>query len=67
MSLDLKNLYFINNGGNKMKIKRTLLDDLLIIYASVECDIDNGFCYCCSRKNICNNLEKLIYSLLKFY
>ena len=50
-----------------MKPKRTLLDDLLIIYASVECDIDNGFCYCCSRKNICNNLEKLIYSLLKFY
>ena len=50
-----------------MKSKRTLLDDLLIIYSSVECDIDNGFCYCCSRKNICNNLEKLIYSLLKFY
>ena len=50
-----------------MKSKRTLLDDLLIIYSSFECDIDNGFCYCCNRKNICNKIEKLIYSLVKFY
>ena len=48
-------------------MKRTLLDDLLIIYSSFECDIDNGFCRYCSRKNICNNIEKLIYSLVKFY
>ena len=48
-------------------MKRTLLDDLLIIYALVDCDIDNGFCHCCSRKNICSIIEKLIYSLLKFY
>ena len=63
MSLDLKNLYFINNGGNKMK--RTLLDDFLKIYHSIPCDIIYKSCIECKNENLCKTLYKVLLSIRK--
>ena len=65
MSLNLKNQYFINTGGNKMK--RTLLDDFIKIYNSINCD--SLYCNCndCSNKNICDLIDTVITSISIFY
>ena len=64
MSLILKNLYIINNGGNKMK--RTLLDDVLKIYFSIPCT-SGVSCEHCKNKVLCDLTENLLNSLKKFY
>ena len=64
MSLDLKNLYFINNGGDKMK--RTLLDDVLKSYFSILCT-SGVSCEYCKNKVLCDLTENLLNSLKKFY
>ena len=65
MSLILKNLYFINNGGNKME--RTLLDDFMEIYKNINCDTLYCNCNDCSNKIICDLIETVITSISKFY
>ena len=65
MSLILKNLYFINNGGNKMK--RTLLDDFMEIYKSIDCDSLYCSCKDCSKYYICDLIDYIIVSISKFY
>ena len=67
MNLDLKNLYSINNGGDKMKPKRTLLDDFLNIYYSIPCNIIHNSCIECKNKNLCKTLYKVLFSMSKFY
>ena len=65
MSLILKNLCFINNGGNKMK--NTLLDDFKKIYGNINCD--SLYCNCndCSNKRLCDLVEDVIKSIGGFY
>ena len=67
MSLDLKNLYSINNEGVKMKTKRTLLDDFMTIYKNIHCD--SLYCNCndCSNNYICDLINDVIKSISKFY
>ena len=65
MSLTVKNLYFINNGGEKMK--RTLLDDFMKIYKNIECDSLDCYCSECSNKYICDLIDEIIVSISKFY
>ena len=65
MSLTVKNLYFINNGGNKMK--RILLDDFIKIYNSINCDSEYCNCNDCSNKYICDLIDEVITSIVKFY
>ena len=67
MNLILKNLYSINNGGVKMKTKRTLLDDFLKIYHSIPCDIIYKSCIECKNENLCKALYKVLLSIRKFY
>ena len=64
MNLIFKNLYFINNEGNKMK--RTLLDDLEKIYVSIPCN-SQKYCYDCKNFKPCKTIAKILISLRKFY
>ena len=50
-----------------MKPKRTLLDDFMKIYKSIDCD--SLYCNCrdCSKSYICDLIDEVICSLLKFY
>ena len=67
MSLDLKNLYSINNGGRKMKNKNTLLHDFMEIFKSINCD--SLYCNCndCSNKKLCDTVEDVIKSIGDLY
>ena len=65
MSLILKNLYFINNGGNKMK--RSLLDDFIKIYNSINCDSEYCSCNECSNKYICEIVGNILNSMRNHY
>ena len=65
MSLILKNLYFINNGGDKMK--RTLLDDFIKIYNSIRCDYEYCSCNECSNKYICEIVGNILNSMRNHY
>ena len=67
MSLDLKNLYSINNGGIKMKNKNTLLHDFMEIFKSINCD--SLYCNCndCSNKKLCDTVEDVIKSIGDLY
>ena len=65
MSLILKNLYFINNGGDKMK--RTLLDDFIKIYNSINCDSEYCSCSECSNKDICEIVGNILNSMRNHY
>ena len=65
MSLILKNLYFINNGGNKMKNK-TLLDNVEKIYFSIPYSSAVS-CEHCKNKLLCDLTANLLKSLKKFY
>ena len=64
MSLILKNLYFINNGGNKMK--RTLLDDLEKVCSLIPCSY-YLLCRECKQYKLCKTLRNTIKSIKKFY
>lgn len=52
-------------------MKRTLLDDVLQVYLSIDCTPEtNKWCYscsCCRNKPICDMIENFIKSLRKFY
>ena len=50
-----------------MKPKRTLIDDFIKIYKNINCD--SLYCNCndCSNKNICDLIDEVITSILKFY
>ena len=50
-----------------MKTKRTLLDDFIEICESINCD--SLYCNCndCSNKFICDLIDEVITSILKFY
>ena len=65
MNLILKNLYFVNNGGNKMK--RSLLDDFIKIYNSINCDSEYCSCSECSNKNICEFVGNILNSMRNHY
>ena len=65
MSLILKNQYFINNGGNKMK--RSLLDDFIKIYNSINCDSEYCSCNECSNKYICEIVGNILNSMRNHY
>ena len=53
--------------GDIMKNKRTLLDDFMKIYHSIECD--SLYCNCkdCSNNYICELIDYVIISIAKFY
>ena len=50
-----------------MRIKRTLLDDFIKIYHSINCD--SLYCNCndCSNKKLCDIVEDVIKSIRNFY
>ena len=50
-----------------MKPKRTLLDDFIKIYKNINCDRLYCSCNDCSNKFICDLIDEVIRSLLKFY
>ena len=50
-----------------MKNKRSLLDDFMKIYKSINCDSLYYNCNDCSNKNICDLIDEVITSILKFY
>ena len=50
-----------------MKPKRSLLDDFLIIYHSISCDIIYKSCIECKNENLCKTLYKVLLSMRKFY
>ena len=64
MSLILKNLYFINKGD---KMKRTLLDDFIKIYNSINCDSEYCSCNECSNKDICELVGNILNSMRNHY
>ena len=65
MSLTVKNLYFVNNGGNKMK--RFLLDDFIKIYNSINCDSEYCSCNECSNKYVCELVGNILNSMRNHY
>ena len=50
-----------------MKTKRTLLDDFLIIYRLIPCNIIYTSCIECKNENLCKTLYKVLLSIRKFY
>lgn len=48
-------------------MKRTLLDDFMKIFDSLECKGIKFTCTNCSNKAICDMIEKVINSIKKFY
>ena len=48
-------------------MKRTLLDDFMKIYKNINCDSLYFNCTDCSNKKICDLIDEVICSLLKFY
>lgn len=51
----------------KRRVKRTLLDDFIKIYQSINCS--SLYCRCneCSNKKICDIVYKALTSIAKFY
>ena len=51
--------------------KRTLLDDVLQVYYSIECTVEindwNYSCSGCRNEIICKKIENFLNSLKKFY
>ena len=50
-----------------MKLKRTLLDDFIKIYNSINCDSEYCNCNECSNKKICDTLEDVIKNIGGLY
>ena len=50
-----------------MKMKRTLLDDFIKIYNSINCDSEYCSCNECSNKDFCIFVANLINSMRKHY
>ena len=50
-----------------MRINRTLLDDFIKIYNSINCDSEYCSCNECSNKYICDLIDEIIVSISKFY
>ena len=50
-----------------MKNKRTLLDDFMEIYKNIYCDSLYNNCDDCSNKYICDLIDEVITSIVKFY
>ena len=50
-----------------MKTKRTLLDDFIIIYNLIPCNIIYKSCNECKNKKLCKTLYKVLISMRKFY
>ena len=50
-----------------MKLKRTLLDDFMKIYKSINCDTLYCNCNDCSNKKICDTLEDVIKNIGGLY
>ena len=50
-----------------MRMKRTLLDDFIKIYNSINCDSEYCSCSECSNKYICDLIDNVITSISKFY
>ena len=48
-------------------MKRTLLDDLLKVYESIDCDYFYCSCSKCSKEKICDLIYDVIRSIRKFY
>ena len=50
-----------------MRMKRTLLDDFIKIYNSINCD--SLYCSCneCSNKDICEIVENILNSMRNHY
>ena len=48
-------------------MKRTLLDDFMKIYNSLECDSLECYCSQCSNRIICDLIDEVICSISKFY
>ena len=52
-------------------MKRTLLDDVLQVYLSIECTVEindwNYSCSGCRNEIICKKIENFLNSLKKFY
>ena len=50
-----------------MKLKRTLLDDFIKIYESINCDSEYCSCNECSNKYICELVGNILNSMRKYY
>ena len=50
-----------------MKAKRTLLDDFIKIYNSINCDSEYCSCNECSNKKLCDIVEDVIKSIGDLY
>ena len=50
-----------------MKAKRTLLDDFMEIYKSINCDSLDCNCNGCSNKKLCDTVEDVIKSIGGLY
>ena len=50
-----------------MKTKRTLLDDFIKIYYSINCDSEYCSCNECSNKDICELVGNILNSMRNHY
>ena len=50
-----------------MKLKRTLLDDFIKIYNSINCDSEYCSCNECSNKDICELVGNILNSMRDYY
>ena len=50
-----------------MRMKRTLLDDFLKIYSSINCDSECCNCNECSNKDICEFVGNILNSMKNHY
>ena len=48
-------------------MKRTLLDDFIKIYNSIQCDYEYCSCVNCSNNYICDIVRDVINSITKYY
>ena len=50
-----------------MRMKRTLLDDFIKIYNSINCDSEYCSCNECSNKHICELVGNILNSMRNYY